>query len=137
MVFPVGRGGALSVSVAKLEIEGGIRDWQATEAILFMPCWPHTSRGKPSHLATRTFEALAAIKEAEALVQNRERTPMWNTASKKRTRQEDVDSDYLFANAKMEIPIKPYHYQKTVILKIILRDFFSRHFACGDTMRSG
>jgi serine/threonine protein kinase len=49
-------------------IEGGIRDWRATEAILFMPYWLHI-KGETLYLADRTAEALKAIKEAEALAE--------------------------------------------------------------------
>jgi predicted ATPase len=64
------RGWARSVSGRTAEglagIEGGIRDWRATGAILFMPYWLHI-KGETLYLADRTAEALEEIKEAEAL----------------------------------------------------------------------
>jgi predicted ATPase len=52
-------------------IEGGIRDWRATGALLFMPYWLHI-KGETLYLADRTAEALEAIAEAEAWVERSE-----------------------------------------------------------------
>jgi hypothetical protein len=49
-------------------IEDGIRDYQATGAILRLPYFL-ALKAEALHLANRTFEALEAIREAEAMVE--------------------------------------------------------------------
>ena len=52
-------------------MDDGIRDYRATGSILGMPCW-FVLKAEALHLANRTPEALAALKEAEALAQRTE-----------------------------------------------------------------
>jgi predicted ATPase len=52
-------------------IEQGIRDLQATGAVLGMPVFL-ARKAETLHLADRTSEALEAIREAEALAEERE-----------------------------------------------------------------
>jgi predicted ATPase len=75
-------------------IERGIRDYRATGAVLDLPCFLGL-KAVALHLANRTSEALEAIDQAEASAQ---RKATQNTASKKRMRQEDVNSDCHFGN---------------------------------------
>jgi adenylate cyclase len=49
-------------------IEGGIEDWMATRAILLVPYYLGL-KAEALYLANRTFEALEAISQAEALVE--------------------------------------------------------------------
>jgi tetratricopeptide (TPR) repeat protein len=49
-------------------IEEGIRDYQATRSMLFMPLWL-ALKAEALHLADRTSEAIEAINEAEAVVE--------------------------------------------------------------------
>ena len=49
-------------------------------------------------------EAISIAKEQKSIsLENAPKQPTQNIAGKKRARQEDVDSDYLFDNAKREI----------------------------------
>ena len=69
------RGWARSVSGDTAEglawIEDGIRDWRATGSMLGVPVWLGL-KAEALHLATRTAEALEALREAEAVVERSE-----------------------------------------------------------------
>jgi predicted ATPase len=52
-------------------INDGIRDYRATGSILITPCWL-VLKAEALHLANRTFDALAALAEAEAVAQRTE-----------------------------------------------------------------
>jgi hypothetical protein len=71
----VSRGWACSVSgdtdQGIASIDDGIRDYRATGSILITPCWL-VLKAEALHLASRTFDALAAIAEAEAVAQRTE-----------------------------------------------------------------
>jgi adenylate cyclase len=115
------RGWARSVSGDTVEglawIEGGIDDWVATGSMLMVP-YLLALKAEALHLADRTSGALEAIREAEALAEEREER--WWCAELRRLRGvflATLGADEMQTEASFSQAIRIAHEQKSVSLQ--------------------